>query len=134
MEAVLAALRPVDVAVDGLVTDRGSALFLFQPSGDLLRRPAGLQALDHVLTQVAVHGQLAAPLPASARQLLRVQGEVAAEAPVAVAEAVAAQLPETVEGWRPSLAAISPTGRGTPASRVKGNASAGIDNSMTEAS
>src|SRR4051794_12383690 len=48
VEAVPPAFRAVDVAVDRLVADRGSAPFLFQPSGDLLRRPAGLQALDHV--------------------------------------------------------------------------------------
>src|SRR3954453_4866609 len=34
VQAVLPALGPVDVAVDRLVADRGSALFLFQPSGD----------------------------------------------------------------------------------------------------
>src|SRR4051812_4455623 len=93
VEAVLAALRPVDVAVDGLVADRGSALFLFQPSGDLLRRPAVPEPPDHVRPQGVVGGQLPTSLPASARQVLGVQGEVAAEAPVAVAEAVAPQLP-----------------------------------------
>jgi hypothetical protein len=93
VEAVPPAFRAVDVAADRLVADRGSAPFLFRPSGDPLRRPAGLRALDHVLTQGGVGGQLAAALPASARQVLRVQGEVAAEPPVAVAEAVAAQPP-----------------------------------------
>ena len=67
-------------------------LFLLQPSGDLLRRPAGLQALGDVRAQAVVGGQLAASLPAPARQVLGVQGEVAAEPAVAVAEAVAAQL------------------------------------------
>ena len=44
VQAVLPALRAVDVAVDGLVADRRPAvrLFLSQPAGDLLRRPAGL--------------------------------------------------------------------------------------------
>ena len=95
VEAVLAALRPVDVAVDGLVADRRPAvrLVLLEPSGDLLRRPAGLQALGDVRAQALVGGQLAASLPAPARQVLGVQGEVAAEPAVAVAEAVAAQLP-----------------------------------------
>src|SRR4051812_37222748 len=73
-------------------------LLLFQPSGDPLRRPAGLQALDHVLTQGGVGGQLPAALPASARQVLRVQGKVAAEPAAAVAEAVPAQL--AVDGGR----------------------------------
>src|SRR5947209_9664470 len=80
--------------MDGLVADGRPVirLLLFQPSGDLLRRPAGLQALDHVLTQGGVGGQLPAALPAAPRQVLGVQGEVAAEAAVAVAEAVPAQL------------------------------------------
>ena len=65
---------------------------LFQPSRDLLGRPAGLQALGDVLPQAVVGGQLATSLPAPARQILGVQGEVAAEAAVAVPEAVAAQL------------------------------------------
>src|SRR3954470_14774346 len=92
VEAVLAALGAVDVAVDRLVADRGSARFLFQPSGDLLRRPAGLQALGDVRAQALVGGQLAAAPPAPPRQVLGVQGKVAAEAAVAVAEAVPAQL------------------------------------------
>src|SRR6478672_2032263 len=65
---------------------------------DLLRRPAGLQALGDVRAQAVVHDQLAPPLPAPPRQVLRVQGEVAAETAVAVAEAVAAQL--AVDGGR----------------------------------
>ena len=69
-----------------------------QPAGDLLRRPAGLQALGDVRAQTVVHGQLAAALPAPPRQVLGVQGEVAAEAAVAVAEAVAPQL--AVDGGR----------------------------------
>jgi hypothetical protein len=93
VEAVLAALGAVDVAVDGLVADRGAAVrFLLEPAGDLLRRPAGLQALGDVRAQPVVHDQLAPPLPATARQVLRVQREVAAEPSVAVAEAVAPQL------------------------------------------
>src|SRR4051794_18365174 len=93
VEAVLAALGPVDVPVDGLVADgRPAVRFLLEPTGDLLRRPAGLQALGDVRAQPVVHDQLAPPLPASARQVLRVQGEVAAEPAVAVAEAVAPQL------------------------------------------
>ena len=43
--------------------------------------------------QFPIGGQLAAALPASARQVLGGQGEVAAEPAVAVAEAVPAQLP-----------------------------------------
>ena len=87
------------MAVDGLVADgRPAVRFLLEPAGDLLRRPAVLQPLDHVLTQGVVGGQLATPLPASPRQVLGVQGEVAAEAAVAVAEAVAAQL--AVDGGR----------------------------------
>ena len=62
------------------------------------RRPAGLQALGDVRAQTVVHDQLAPPLPAPPRQVLRVQGEVAAETAVAVAEAVAAQL--AVDGGR----------------------------------
>src|SRR4051794_16559978 len=44
VEAVPAALRAVDVAVDRLVADRRPAirLVVLQPAGDLLRRPAGL--------------------------------------------------------------------------------------------
>src|SRR3982750_2895642 len=68
------------------------APFLFEPAGDLLRRPAVLEPPDHVLTQGGIGGELPTPLPASPRQVLGVQGEVAAEAAVAVAEAVAAQL------------------------------------------
>src|SRR3954469_25514333 len=99
VEAVLAALRPVDVPVDGLVADgRPSIRFLLEPAGDLLRRPAGLQALGDVRAQALVGGQLAAALPATARQVLGVQGEIAAEAAVAVAEAVAPQL--AVDGGR----------------------------------
>ena len=95
VQAVLAALRAVDVPVDGLVADGSPAvrLFVLQPSGDLLRRPAGRQALDHLLTQGRIGGQLASPLPAPPRQVLGGQGEVAAEPAVAVAEAVPAQLP-----------------------------------------
>src|SRR3954451_1432795 len=93
VEAVLAALGAVDVAVDRLVADRGSARFLSQPSGGLLGRPAGLQAFGDVRAQPLVGGQLAAALPAPPRQVLGVRGEVAAEAPVAGAEAVAAELP-----------------------------------------
>ena len=48
--------------------------------------------------QALVGGQLATALPASAGEVLGVQGEVAAEPAVAVAEAVAAQLP--VDGRR----------------------------------
>src|SRR4051812_24444994 len=54
--------------------------------------PAGLQALGDVRAQALVGGQLPTPLPASPRQVLGVQGEVAAKAAVAVAEAVPAQL------------------------------------------
>src|SRR3954464_2984885 len=104
-EALLAALRGVDVAVDGLVADgRPPVRFLLEPAGDLLRRPAGLEPPDHVLTQggiggalptpprAGLGGELPTPLPASPRQVLGIQGEVAAEAAVAVAEAVPAQL------------------------------------------
>jgi len=66
---------------------------LLEPAGDLLRRPAGLQPLGDVRPQGLVGDQLAPPLPAPSRQVLGVQGEVAAEAAVAVAEAVAPQLP-----------------------------------------
>src|SRR3954462_6522524 len=66
--------------------------FLLEPAGDLLRRPAVLEPPDHVLTQGGIGGELPTPLPASPRQVLGVQGEVAAEAAVAVAEAVPAQL------------------------------------------
>src|SRR4051794_15293413 len=93
VEAVLPALRPVDVAVDRLVADRRPAVRLASETPrDLLRRPAGLQALGHVGAQALVGGQLATSLPASAGEVLGVQGEVAAEAAVAVAEAVAAEL------------------------------------------
>jgi hypothetical protein len=51
-----------------------------------------------VLPQGIVGGQLAATPPASTRQVLGVQGEVAAEPSVAVAEAVAPQL--AVDGGR----------------------------------
>src|SRR3954469_21832493 len=100
VEAVLAALRAVDVPVDGLVADGSPAvrLFVLQPSGDLLRRPAGRQALGDVRARALVGRQLAAPLPASAGQVLGVQREVAAKTLVAVAEAVAAQL--AVDGGR----------------------------------
>src|SRR4051812_30425989 len=100
VEAVLAALRAVDVPVDGLVADGSPAvrLFVLQPSGDLLGRPAGRQALGDVRAQALVGRQLAAPLPASAGQIPGVQGEVAAKTLVAVAEAVAAQL--AVDGGR----------------------------------
>src|SRR3954447_16777539 len=52
VQAVPPALRAVDVPIDGLVADGSPVirLLLSQPSGDLLRRPAGLQALDHVRT------------------------------------------------------------------------------------
>src|SRR4051812_365299 len=92
VEAVLAALGAVDVPVDGLVADRGSARLLSQPSGDLLGRPAGLQALGDMRAQALVGGQLAAALPAPPRQVLGGEREVAAEAAVAVPEAVPAQL------------------------------------------
>src|SRR4051794_27741325 len=98
VEAVLAALGAVDVPVDGLVADRGSARLLSQPSGDLPGRPAGLQVLGDMRAQALVGGQLAAALPATARQVLRGQGEVAAEPSVAVAEAVPAEFP--VDGGR----------------------------------
>src|SRR6185436_3769871 len=43
VEALLAALRGVDVAVDGLVADgRPSVRFLLEPAGDLLRRQPSL--------------------------------------------------------------------------------------------
>src|SRR3954454_1285452 len=90
VEAVLAALGAVDVPVDGLVADRGSARFLSQPSGDLLGRPAGLQALGDVRAQARSAAQFAAPLPAPPRQVLGGEREVAAEAAVAVPEAVPA--------------------------------------------
>src|SRR5689334_13483735 len=91
VQAVLAALRAVDVAVDRLVADRRPAVRLTSETPrDLLRRPAGLQALGDVRAQPLVGGQLATSLPASAGQVLGVQGEVAAEPPIAVAEAVAA--------------------------------------------
>src|SRR4051794_19048741 len=73
-------------------------LLVPQPTGDLLRRPAVPEPADHVLPQAVIHGQLLTALPASARQVLGVQGEVAAEPSVAVAEAVPAQLP--VDGRR----------------------------------
>src|SRR4051795_3945402 len=99
VEAVLAALRAVHVPVDGLVADRRPAVRLVpETPRDLLRRPAGPQALGHVGAQALVGGQLATSLPASAGEVLGVQGEVAAEAAVAVAEAVAAQL--AVDGGR----------------------------------
>src|SRR3954452_18646752 len=93
VEAVLAALRAVHVPVDGLVADRRPAVRLVPATPrDLLRRPAGPQALGHVGAQALVGRQLATSLPASAGEVLGVQGEVAAEAAVAVAEAVPAQL------------------------------------------
>src|SRR4051794_5272279 len=64
-----------------------------RPPRDPLRRPAVPEPPDHVLPQGLVGGQLAATPPASARRVPGVQGEVAAEPAVAVAEAVAAQLP-----------------------------------------
>src|SRR4051794_2664297 len=67
VQAVLAALRAVDVAVDGLVADRRPAVRLVpETPRDLLRRPAGLQALGHVGAQALVGGQLSPPPPASA--------------------------------------------------------------------
>src|SRR5690349_10103804 len=100
VEGVLPALRAVDVPVDGLVAHRGPAVRLLplEPTGDLLRRPAGLQALGDVRAQARVGGQLASPLPAPSRQVLRVQREVAADTPVAVAGAVPAEL--AVDGGR----------------------------------
>src|SRR3954449_2209743 len=94
VEAVPAALRAVDVAVDRLVADRRPAirLVVLQPAGDLLRRPAGLQPPDHVRAQALVSRELPAALPAPPRRVLSVQGEVAAEAAIPVAEAVAAEL------------------------------------------
>src|SRR4051812_11344550 len=93
VQAVLAALRPVDVAVDRLVADRRSAVRLApEAPRNLLRRPAGLQALGDARAQALVGGQLAAALPTPSRQVLGVQGKVAAEPAVAVAEAVAPQL------------------------------------------
>src|SRR4051812_25511553 len=52
--AVLPALRPVDVAVDGLVADRRPAArrLPLQPPRDLLRRPAVPEPPDHVRPQV----------------------------------------------------------------------------------
>src|SRR4051812_18462007 len=95
VQAVLAALGAVDVPVDRLVADRGPAArrLPLQPPRDLLRRPAVPEPPDHVLPQGIVGGQLAATPPASPRQVLGVQGEVAAEPAVPVAEAVAPQLP-----------------------------------------
>src|SRR4051795_10173611 len=99
VEAVLAALRAVHVPVDGLVADRRPAVRLVpETPRDLLRRPAGPQALGHVGAQALVGGQLATSLPASAGGVHGVQGEARAEAAVAVAEAVAAQL--AVDGGR----------------------------------
>src|SRR4051795_12158698 len=99
VEVIPPAFRPVDVAVDGLVADRRPAVrLLLEPAGYLLRRPAGLQALGDVRAQALVGGQLAPPLPAPSRQVLRVQREVAAEAAVAVAEAVPAEF--AVDGGR----------------------------------
>src|SRR3954462_6825739 len=100
VQAVLAALGAVDVAVDRLEADRPPAVrrLLLQPPRDLLRRPAGLQALGDVRAQAVVGGQLAAALPPPPRQVLGVQGKVAAEAAVPVAEAVPAQLP--IDGGR----------------------------------
>src|SRR4051812_15549541 len=88
VEAVLAALGAVDVAVDRLVADGSPAVrpLPFEPAGDLPGRPAGLQALGDVRAQALVGGQLATSPPP--RQVLGVQGEVAAEPAVAVAEAV----------------------------------------------
>src|SRR4051794_19900360 len=100
VEAVPPALGAVDVPVDGLVADRRPAVrrLPLQPPRDLLRRPAVPEPPDHVRPQGVVGGQLATSLPASARQVLGVQGEVAAEPAVAVAEAVAPQL--AVDGGR----------------------------------
>lgn len=92
VEAVRAALGAVDVAVEGLVADRGRIIRLpLQPAGDLLRRPAGREPLDDVRPQAVVGGQLAAPPPAPIGEILCGQREVAAEAAVALAEAVAAE-------------------------------------------
>src|SRR3954447_20564469 len=100
VEAALTALGPVDVAVDRLVAARRPAIrvVVLQPAGDLLRRPAGLQAFGDARAQALVGGQLATPLPAPSRQVLGVQGEVAAEAAIPIAEAVAPQL--AVDGGR----------------------------------
>jgi hypothetical protein len=65
---------------DGRATVRRLPL---QPAGDLLRRPAGCEPLDHVRPQTVVGGQLAAPLATPAGQVLGGQREVAAEAAVA---------------------------------------------------
>ena len=94
VETIIAALGTVDVPVDRLVADGGSAVrrLPLQPAGDLLRRPAGREPLDHVRPQAVVGGQLAAPLATPAGQVLGGQREVAAEAAVAVAEAVAPEL------------------------------------------
>src|SRR4051794_9007749 len=93
VEAVLSALGAVDVPVDRLVADRRPAVrFLPEPPCDLLRRPAIPEPPDHMLPQGTGGGQLAATPPAATRQVLGVQGEVAAEPPVPVAEAVAPQL------------------------------------------
>src|SRR5215213_11546227 len=92
-EAILPAFRAIDVAVDRLVADGWSVRCLTrEAAGDLLRRPTGLQPLDHVRAQALVGGQLPTSLPAPPRQVLRGQGKVAAEASIAVAEAVAAEL------------------------------------------
>src|SRR5215210_1370263 len=98
-EAVLLALRAVDVAVDRLVTDGRPAIRLVpEAPGDLLRRPAGLQPLDHVLPQGVIGDQLPAPSSAPTCQVVRGDGKVAAEPAVAFAEAVAAEL--AVDGRR----------------------------------
>src|SRR5215218_1028195 len=93
VEAIPAALRAVDVAVDRLVADGGPLSRLVpEPPGDLLRRPAGREPLDHVRPQAAVGFQLPTSPPTPAGQIVGGQGEVAAEAAVAVAEAVAPEL------------------------------------------
>ena len=62
VEISSATLMTVDVAVDGLVAEGAIDLgFKLQASGDLLRRPAGLELADDMIMQTCVAVQLAQP-------------------------------------------------------------------------
>jgi hypothetical protein len=92
VKAVLLALRAVDVAVDGLVTDGRPVIRLVpEAPGNLLRRPAGLEPLDHVRPQGVIRDQLPVSLSAPVRQVMGGDRKVAADVALAVAEAVAAE-------------------------------------------